>query len=653
MRHRDSALVIILICQLSLLSCSIETPEAPSWDIGLTLPLVDHEYDMLEIIDRISEEALAYDSTGAISFTISEEISPVTIDAGLSVEGFSESFSEVLGTIEISVPDGVSSEILLADYIGMGGLIPPLSLDAGKDFPLFQDIERAVIESGMMEISVTNRLDLPLDTLILDIDDDGSGFRIASIEFTGGLDKGETGTRMIDLSGMTVTNDLSFDAHMHTPGDSIESLNGKSLLVEAYFPGTLSVSSARAAVPGQTKVFSEEINIGGDDAIVSASIISGELRIGIFNGTGTVVLANVTVPGLILDGSPMSISAGLSPGQSQMITRSLAEYVLYPSAGVEGQQITASLTIDIPSSGEGQIDFDSTDNFLVDINISELLLSSMAGVTGPERVEIGQTDVVVDIPDGFENFSLTGAILEMDIVSAVGFPATIELLLSADNGAELTIFGTVRPGTPESPVKTLITDSNIQALLDPIPGHITITGHAMVGDGISSGTVSSGSYVSGSVSIISPLELAIGETEFESEINHTDIEAEDLSDLTDRMKEATLTTTIINHLPLEVYVTIFMSSDSLTLFDDPELTIGPIEVSIGEIGIEGLVSAARTSENVFHLTHDDLQILENERIYIGQSIWFPGTAGETVRMIQTDWITVRAYMDVILTIGEE
>ena len=101
-------------------ACSIEKPQAPSWDTEIVLPLINHHYDMIELVDRMAEDGLSYDSLGNLSYSIEQDVDTVTVDACLSISDLAEEFSETLGPIELSNPQAISKMIYLADHFEIG-----------------------------------------------------------------------------------------------------------------------------------------------------------------------------------------------------------------------------------------------------------------------------------------------------------------------------------------------------------------------------------------------------------------------------------------------------------------------------------------------------------------------------------------------------
>ncbi len=256
-RTGSALTTVLLVACFS--ACSIEKPQAPSWDTELVLPLINHHYDMLELVDRMAEDALSYDSLGNISFSVEQDMDTIAVDAGLSIPDLSTAFAETIGLIEISGPAPVTDQIYLSDYLALGGEVPAMTLDVSQQWPAISDIESATIASGSMVITATNNFDLPVDTVIIAIVDDTYALQVGAVTFDGGLAVGETKSKTIDLSGKTISNSFTYDAHLYTPGGTILTLAEKTLVVEAGFSSTITVSSAIAKVPAQERSYEQNV----------------------------------------------------------------------------------------------------------------------------------------------------------------------------------------------------------------------------------------------------------------------------------------------------------------------------------------------------------------------------------------------------------
>ncbi|MCK4655529.1 MAG: hypothetical protein KAT85_00815, partial [candidate division Zixibacteria bacterium] len=431
-----SAIVLLVAC---FSACSIEKPQAPSWDTELVLPLINHHYDMLELVDRMAEDALSYDSLGNISFSVEQDMDTIAVDAGLSMPDLSTAFSETIGLIEISSPAPVTDQIYLSDYLALGGDVPAMTLDVSQQWPAISDIESATIASGSMVITATNNFDLPVDTVTIAIVDDTFAAQIGAVTFEGGLAIGETKSKTIDLSGKTISNSFTYNAHLYTPGGTILTLAEKTLVVEAGFSSTITVSSAIAKVPAQERSYEQNVSFSEDNQITSANIKGGSLTLDITNGTNLSAEINVTIEEFTRDGDPLSFTVDLPPQQNSVITRDLAGYEFIPLPSESTPTMNVSMDISLPGSGSNTVEITSTDDFALDVQASGLEFSSVSGVIAPTVVEIEPATESIDIPNGFENFSLTGAVMTIEIHSAVNLPAELSVRIEGDAGQLLAL----------------------------------------------------------------------------------------------------------------------------------------------------------------------------------------------------------------------
>lgn len=646
-------LVLALGLIFGLSACSFEKPQQPTWDTDLVVPLISHNYDMLELVDRMDEENLSYDSLGNISISIDQTMDTVSIDAGLTVDGITTTYSEKLGSVEINSPTAVSQDISLSDYVslGEGGVVPSMTIQANKNLPEITEFNSVTIETGSLIITATNNFGLNLDSANIGIVDISTFDVIGLVRFPDGIQAGAAESGSIDLAGKTLYNRLSYSAFLYLEGDTLLTLADKSFSIEAGFSPTVTVSSANARISSQSKSYGERISFANDNDIESASVSEGQIEIRVTNATELPTTITVNVAEFKNGTQPLNFSVELSKQQNQQIIRSLAGYTFTPLAGESDPSMDVELDVSIAGSGSETALVSATDSFAVEVAVTDLEFSSVTGVIAPTDVTIDPVHESVDIPTGFENFNLTSAVMTLEIYSAVSLPTDAAIHLEGNNGQELDISATLNGGSVQSPGKTTVVVDDLSDFLNPIPSSITLTGTATVGDGVTSGTVTDDAFVYGKVSIVSPLKMSIGNTTFDTDINKADLDDID-DDLVDRLHAGTVHAHLTNHLPLEASVTLYLKGDTLELYDNPDLTIGPVEVGSAILGANGLVSDSVGSDFTTVLTSEDLQILSNETIYIGQMITFPGTNGETVKIISSDYINVQAYMEVSARMGD-
>ena len=88
------------------------------------------------------------------------------------------------------------------------------------------------------------------------------------------------------------------------------------------------------------------------------------------------------------------------------------------------------------------------------------------------------------------------------------------------------------------------------------------------------------------------------------------------------------------------------------VYTQPDLLIGPIELSSGNIDENGNVVTSTFSQDLTQLDKSKLNIFESIPFYVGGKIVFPGTEGKKVKFRATDYIKVSSYLEVRVKAGE-
>jgi hypothetical protein len=634
--------------------CSLEKPEAPSWDADLAVPLLSHHYDVYELIDRMAEDALSYDSLGNIALSFEQAIDTVAIDAGLSIESISDEYNHQLGSMAITSPEPLSLELVLTDYTPLSaGEIPETGFDADKSFDQVSEFQSATFDQADLVLTVTNYFDLNLDSLTIWIVNDLSADTLAEFFIEGGLLIGQTRIDTVSLAGQTASNQLSLASRIHTPGGTLLSTADKYLEIELGFGDEILVSSALAKVPAQEKDYTSSVSLNEAHRLTSANISSGELNLYIENTSSLSASLRIQVDEVTQDGIPLTINAEIAAGGVYNYNQNVAGYDLEPDLSGLAMAVNFDLNAEMPGSGDNIVEINSSDYFEVNAGISDLEFSQASGVIAPTVIEMPATNETIDLPKGMEDITLTDAVITLEIISEVDIPVEVSIDLTGDAGQYLNVLTDINGGTPQTPGVTHIVIDDPGTLTNPVPNNIEITGIATVGDGVTSGTVFSGSKVWGAAEITSPLKFAIGETEIEGDINSTDIDQDDIDEISDRLNSATIYATFTNHLPFGCEVELYLGGDEGTLYSDPQLTIGPVTVEGGTLNASGLVTDACISDIVIHLSETDLDIIENPVLYIGQRIILPGTNGQVVNIISSDYLDIDAYMQISARLGGE
>jgi len=154
---------LFLLCLLTYLSgCSVKKPEMPTWETTWDLPLLSSTESIDYLIDELDEENITFDSLGNPVFIITESIDTTFVGDNLSYNiQTTESFDTTLGAVYIEEIDSTMLNLNL-DSLGIPVQADSIPVDtllfSYHDLPEFHEFTWVYIDSGILEIQVTNDL---------------------------------------------------------------------------------------------------------------------------------------------------------------------------------------------------------------------------------------------------------------------------------------------------------------------------------------------------------------------------------------------------------------------------------------------------------------------------------------------------------------
>ncbi len=644
--------LLLVILLLTFIGCEIRKPESPTWTTDLVVPVVNRTYDMAELIDKIDAEGLFLDSNDLVTYEYSAELDSVALDAeNLSTPNLQTSFSEMLGTVAID-PPVVAPVTLALNQIGplsvvTPGPVPPMSFVVINNLPSITEFSQATIASGQLWVAVTNNLGIDCDTAVLTLSSVGGG-QIGTAPFASGLPNGATDSVLITLDGSTITNRLMAEIDCYTPGGIILTASDKDISTRVQFGPTLTVSSAVAEVPAQDRTFGTSFSVDETEPIYSAEISGGELQLTISNGTNLASTLTFTVDDIRTPSNqPLTVQQAVAPMSFETIVLPLANHRLRPSDSVIPQAVAVDARVMTSGTAPQQVMITSSDQVSVTADISGLQFASVTGIFGSTEATIDPDTEDLDIPTGFDAITLNEAVLSISIENGVQLGGQVFLTLLGSNGKSFTINEFIDPASGGQSTLTLITDSTVADFLSPLPQTVTYSGWARFGDGVSVGTIHDGDFVLASIDIAAPLAVTINESQVDLDIESEEIDQDDIDIVTDHVVSAALIYDVISHLPIGARVSIRLGGDSATVESAPQLVVGPIEVDAAPTDAIGLTTGVTTSNTgSIALDSTDIRILENDPLYIATELWLHDTNGQVVRLTASNYVTVRARVEV-------
>ena len=650
--------IAVILIFLTLVQCSVKKPESPEWTTTFVVPVVNRTYDMVEIVSRIDQDEILIDSSGDVAFSISKDLDTIGLgDSDFSVPDLSYYTSEVLGQIQIEQPNDVLSIISLESLTegfprlsGFDTVIVPantqLEADANRQLEQF---EWADITTGSVKMVVTNELGLTLYDVVIRVIDSTNGRTIDYDSLGVPLAHGDTDSAMFLLDGESISNNLSFSIVGNTDPDNTVyiPLAGSQITTEATFPDPIVVTAAMAQVPALDDLeFSQTVDLDLDasETIDTARLEAGMLNLVITNKTRLVNNFTITVPNLLLDDVPLTISRQVAGMETAFVNNDVSGYDLIP----ENDAVNIDVVMGIPGSGGATILIRETDSASIDAGLTGLSFSSVTGMFAGTSAEFDDIHEDLDVPDGFDNISFATAILTLEIQNGVDMPGHVNITITGNNGEVVILEGDIEPrGDQVSRVST-ISNNDIGHFLTPIPSSIDVTGEVIFGDGSYHGTLSRDDFVSASVRIYAPLEIRVNNAEItDLDIEVEEINQDDMEAITDQVVSARFIYSVTNHLPLGVTALIHLSSDSASLYTDPDLTIDTLIAEPAPVSlITGVAIQEAISTGEIYLSNEDIQILKNDSLFIRQQLFLTASDTAAVKITENDYITISGRIEV-------
>ncbi len=633
---------MILLLSLTVLQCSIEKPVTPTWNLKLTLPLVNKHYDMATLIDKMDQQYLTLDSLGNPLFYFQKDMDTVRLTDKLRCDPMTLNFKDTLGIVKVH--SGESREITIAlseFYEGEPGDVPPCSATVRDDLDPFSDFSRVHVQQAFSSLEMRNNLGLDLSLIRVKLIDGDSGDTLYTVMLPDGLADSGSLSQSLIFEETTLSNRLSIEITGASLGGYLPSTEDKSLSV------TLTLDSMQVSW-GQAKVSSLEISqsetllLPTASLIDSAGIRSGQLTLDLQNFTNLDANVSVSLPQLIKDGHNLSAACSLPASGSSGLNLSLDGYTLTLGSHTN---VVIETKVSSPGSEGNLVGFASSDSVAFSAQLSDLIFTYVAGIIEPTRVAIDPKQYELDLPQGFESAQLPNASLSLEIHNGVDLPVDLSVDIQGNNGQDLALQANVPAAGPFGTAVTYVQQNDLGSFLSPVPQRITITGEAICGDGRTFGIARESDFTFATVEVSSPLDLIWDSCRIEIDPSSDEAD-EDLRELIrDQLNSGKVILKVENHLPLTAEAKIYFSEGEGRLFSNPDLVIGPVAVPAGRLNRDGSVEESDFSTTEIEVTYDDLQVFANGPFYMGGVIDLPGTGGELIRASAADYLDITSYME--------
>ena len=653
-------LIVPLLALFAFYGCTVNKPESPSWITTWDVPISNKTYAISELLEKIDDSLFVTDSLGNPAFTITQDIDTFAVGNNLTYDGISTDYRDSLGTIDIAPPANQGASSNINDFLSVNlGAVPPAIFTYTEPLPILDRFSWMDVQSGTLDLEFYNGLEVDLDTFVVTVIDQADMHVVGVATYANGLSYLETEVQSIDLSGQRISNNLSMDFDGYTSGGVLLNAGPQNLDATMSFPSNLTVTAAQAETPAINIVQTISSALTDSSWVQSSLIASGSLQFDITNDTQipfTVYLSSLNFRD---NGMELQLSRLVNPGTASQINVDLAGYTFAPADSGGTQYVNVDFDASAPPSAPAQNTVNSGDSVSVQAVVSNITFESITGQIKPTAVTIDPVQQDVDIPQGFDQASLTQAELNMNLYNNSMVPADVNLVISG-GGNSIYVNDRIAPKSSLSapPQLTTITigSQDLRDFLNPPPAQITISGEATMNPDYDIATITANDNFYGDFEIYSPFALAVSDTiSIDLDINETTIDPDSRpNNFAETFRYGAIDVEFDSHLPLGVSLTLYIGTvgDS-TLYDNPgTLILGPYTLDPGTTDSNGHVTESIISTIADSLDSSQLSIFDNDTLYFGQMINLLPTDSVGVQVLGGDYINVKSNARIQIQAGE-
>ncbi len=639
-------------------SC-VELPDnfvAPTWDIQLHIPVTKKEYTLKEAIEKDTTFVKWYKSgedAGLLYFAKEQPIKTITLNDNLAINGFSASFSQVIGSVSLDFPTLIQTGIYVEDWTtnvtsGSTQVFPEQEGNVSIGFKGYESIKQVSLDQGDLSITILNNLPVTITIRGFEIRnaDDKSVIAQKSNAQSEWIDIPPltqwTIPNPFDLSGKTLSDSLEFAGVIYTPGSGGEDVtipDQAGTQVAAVFSNLL-INSATAPLPQQTFSFDDSIVFDDSTKLEQAVIREGSVRIVVNNHIGVDLTADLAIDNLFdTNNNPYHQIVTLGKYEQNKVIEipDLSGWKI----GSPNSQLTNKLSYSVnvsTASTNDPVTVSENDSISFSFEFGRLAFESISGQLKPTLFSLDPSEFEFDLGD-FENSFLFNQInfdkaeLSMSLNTSANLDVKIDGSISSSNGIQtnsLSLENVLIPST--EPVKLDLAPL-LNGFSSNLPNLFTVSGSALVNPEYKVGSVSVYDSVYGDVSFEIPLNLSIKGGSFLDtvEVNLGDISDEDI----DKINYGKIYITLTNEIPVSLAFTgeVVDENYSQVLKLPPDYNnVTQIAVPAPQVNATGDVTKAGEITQEIELKGEDMKkFLHNPFVIVNFTLDTPGENNQPVK----------------------
>ncbi len=654
---------LALVAALILGGCGLETPEAPSFETTLNIPIEEETYTGQQMAEGL--QAVAGDTTapGPLAIQFTEEIDPLRLEGEIRVGIDARDYTADLTAIEFTPPDLPPVALALgqvaADSLmppGGTGPIPAFSFaPPAVDLGEIDAFHEVAFVAGRLDVTIRNDLPVPVgggqpeQALRVRLLDRSSTPATLALEWAIAQEiaPGQSARCSGDLAGVTLSNALAVEVSGWSAGSrgaSVVPGTAAALSVEFGF-GSTEVGRLAGRLPALHAQTEGRIDFSEDCAIREAAVSAGHLTCRLENRWPVAATLILEAPQILTGGEPLHIAAQVGALGAASVEIDLTGAEMNRGAAADwGLRLTA-----ITESPGETAEVALGPATRATLAAGELRLASIRGILDHVAVDLTPIETAIEYPAGTEGVEILAAEAEILVRSRVGMAAEAQLELRAAAGGDtvrVPVSVALAAGSPGTPAATRVTldegNSAIAELLRLRPTAVALSGVIAVGDGASEGVVRAGDYVDGQLTLRAPMRLVLETAHQQGDPFAIELDEELRERVAGNLLGVSVEAEVENHFPTAVALEFHFAREEGALFvtDDLILTSAPI-ASAQVDPTTGRVSASTTAVATLTVAEGEIDLFTEGRLHGALAVTLLGDGERPIEIWSTDYVRVK------------
>ena len=649
-----------------LFACTLKKPEAPEWDVTITIPLVNKDY----FINELEDDKYFFVENNVMHFGIGDTLEPEKIGDYLYIDGREQSFTFPLqgGKVESPgvrqatyflyefLPDKVKAQqnigkIEQFDYGGYGDSKENIIYKLAP----YDKIKWAIVDTGFAIITLQNKTDIAFGSpIILSVFKHDSDTLCFFYVVNDTIFPGKTKKGIVKLNGKKIYRemDLYISGHsISTVANSIKIDEMTTFLVDVEI-GDLKVKD--------TDAFMYKQNINETGAI-SIKDTTGELRI-----KSVIIdscIANIYVENpLPQDGyvdivfdelkdendSTYHFHMPIAYNSTNDKSIDISNFKIYSDQDeIDSLHFTFTFNLD---STKKQVKIPKDDSISMTIDIGKMKFRNFEGKIINKEMRIERTEDIVDInyPENLEhNFGIIDslAILNLYVENNIEVGGYFSMIITGINqNTEETNTIKVDEEYIQANEETSseISGSIVSDFIEILPTMIikdstkmTINSEGQIVN------VNKDDYVLVAYNFITPFKFKLKSDTVRIEpVQHIEINPDNAEKIRKNVKKGELILNVENSFPFDANINLYFSTIEDSVFSQPTFVIDSLYIKPAPVDENGLSAGITDNDLIIDLDKNQVDIFSHPDVYLGLEFIIEGTEEEIIAIKPDDHISI-------------